>query len=235
MANVRRVRRLGALDQAEAVALVARARRGVLLGIHRHRLTREELEDCYSQATLEMVVRARGRGGFASRKHIANALEQRFLSRVQDRFRAMNGRSPIETALIRAVPLATDVTMERSLADRGADVERTILARQELLRIAELSHKLSCDQRLVLASRLSNVPRAEFCRTHDWSVEKYRKVIQRARARLRKLLDDDAQVASGEQRASSDLRTREQAAAETPRSLCPLFLPQSEQKAGTHL
>jgi protein-L-isoaspartate O-methyltransferase len=48
------------------------------------------------------------------------------------------------------------------------------------------------DQRLVLASQLHPQMRpGEFCRRHGWSSEKYRKVAQRARARLRQLLQLD--------------------------------------------
>ncbi|HEY4427910.1 MAG TPA: hypothetical protein VGN08_06880 [Solirubrobacteraceae bacterium] len=43
---------------ADQVALVARARRDLLLRAHRFRLRREDLEDCYSQATLELITRA---------------------------------------------------------------------------------------------------------------------------------------------------------------------------------
>ncbi len=52
-------------DPAEAVALVACAKREVLLRVHRYRLRREDLEDCYSQATLELVVLARSGRRFA--------------------------------------------------------------------------------------------------------------------------------------------------------------------------
>src|SRR5207248_11235906 len=45
-------------EPAEEVALVAHARRELLLHAHRHRLRPEDLEDCYSQATLELVARA---------------------------------------------------------------------------------------------------------------------------------------------------------------------------------
>jgi hypothetical protein len=55
-----------ALDPAEEVAIVACARRELLLRVHRHRLRREDLEDCYSQATLELVTHARSGGGFAN-------------------------------------------------------------------------------------------------------------------------------------------------------------------------
>jgi hypothetical protein len=48
-------------DPAEAVARVSAAKRDVLLRVHRHRLGFEDLEDCYSQATLELVSRARTR------------------------------------------------------------------------------------------------------------------------------------------------------------------------------
>jgi hypothetical protein len=86
-------------DPADAVARVSTAKRAVLLRVHRHRLSFEDLEDCFSQATLELVARARTRArAFVSEAHIANALEQRFLSRISDRQRALSGRSPIQAA-----------------------------------------------------------------------------------------------------------------------------------------
>ena len=86
-------------DPAEAVARVSAAKRDVLLRVHRHRLGFEDLEDCFSQATLELITRARTRArAFVSEAHIANALEQRFLSRISDRRRAVSGRSPIQAA-----------------------------------------------------------------------------------------------------------------------------------------
>lgn len=193
------------LDPLEAVALVARERREPLLARYRHRLRREELEDCYSQATLELLARARRRPGdgagepFAGSEHIANALEQRLCSRIQDRHRALRGRSPIEAAIAHAVPLAACGPREgdcRALIDRRADVERTALVREELRRIARFAHELTCDQRLLLASQLSLGQRpTEFCAQHGWSLEKYRKVGQRARARLSRLLAcDDAGI-----------------------------------------
>jgi hypothetical protein len=54
------------LDPAEPVALVASAKREVLLRVHRHRLRPEDLEDCYGQATLELIVLARRGRAFAS-------------------------------------------------------------------------------------------------------------------------------------------------------------------------
>jgi hypothetical protein len=53
-------------DDADAVAAVACERRELLLRAHRFRLRREDLEDCYGQATLELVARAKGGGAFSS-------------------------------------------------------------------------------------------------------------------------------------------------------------------------
>ncbi len=168
---------------------MSRSRREKLLAIHRRRLSREDLEDCYSQATLELLVRAERGEAFAGNTHIANALEQRLLSRVYDRRRALNGRSPIETAIARAMPLAGCEDVGIEIPDGRADVERLTMLRHELRRIGELSHELSSDQRLVLSSQLGGEGGcAEFCRTHGWSAEKYRKVAQRARGRLARLL-----------------------------------------------
>ena len=187
------------LDPAEAVALVARSRRELLLATHRHQLPFEELEDCYSQATLELLARARrpAEGGaaapFASFAHIANALEQRLLSRIQDRHRAVGGRSPMQAAMAGALPLAACEGWGQ-LADLRADVESIALARHDLRCIAHCSRELSHDQRLVLASQLCEQPPAEFCHAHGWTLEKYRKVAQRARARLSRLLAGDSCV-----------------------------------------
>lgn len=182
---------LGLLDPGETVALVARSRRELLLGSHRHRLGREDLEDCYSQATLELLTRARRGEQFAGTVHVANSLEQKFLSRVHDRRRALSGRSPIQAALASSLVLG-GARGGVDVADARADVERLTFLRHDLRNIARLSHALSSDQRLVLASELSGEPGcAEFCRIHGWSAEKYRKVAQRGRARLLALLADD--------------------------------------------
>src|ERR1700726_163378 len=85
------------IDPAEEVGRVAAARRGRLLRLYRRRLRFEDLEDAYSQATLELVARAR-RSPFDGPGHIANALELRFKSRIEDRRRAIEGRSAIESA-----------------------------------------------------------------------------------------------------------------------------------------
>ncbi|HTA13965.1 MAG TPA: hypothetical protein VK781_03820, partial [Solirubrobacteraceae bacterium] len=126
--------RPGALDPAEAIALVAGARRELLLGVHRHRLARADLEDCYSQATLELLTCSQHGGGFSSMAHIANALEQRLLSRIHDRRRAISGRSPIQTALATALPLGSVHEREVDIPDARADIERLVLLRHDLKR-----------------------------------------------------------------------------------------------------
>jgi DNA-directed RNA polymerase specialized sigma24 family protein len=182
----------------------------MLLAVHRRRLGREDLEDCYSQATLELLMRAEHGEAFSSRAHIANALEQRLLSRVQDRRRALSGRSPIEEALAEALPIADCEGSQTQIVDPRADVERLALLRYDLRRISEISAQLSHDQRLVLASQLAgDMECGEFCRTHGWSTEKYRKVAQRARRRL-------AQLLAGE-------------------VACPVHTHPSDQRAGTYL
>jgi RNA polymerase sigma factor (sigma-70 family) len=177
---------------------VSAAKRDVLLRVHRHRLGREDLEDCFSQATLELVSRARTRTrGFASDAHIANALEQRFLSRINDRQRAVGGRSPMEAALHDALrrgdgnPDADAPTPLAQLTDPSADVDEHVAARHDLGRLRELADELSADQRLVLACQVAlGMDSHEFCERFGWSVEKFRKVAQRGRARLRDLVND---------------------------------------------
>jgi DNA-directed RNA polymerase specialized sigma24 family protein len=174
-------------DPAEPVAILAAAKRELLLRVHRHRLRREDLEDCYGQATLELVILARGGRAFASRAHIGNALEQRFLARVQDRRRAVSGRSPMAAALEAAIPLG-GVHQALDLPDTRSEPERAVIARDELSRLGECLGELSDDQRLVLGWQAVHGGCEDFCRRHGWSPEKYRKVAQRARSRLRALM-----------------------------------------------
>jgi DNA-directed RNA polymerase specialized sigma24 family protein len=177
-------------DPAEAVAQIAAARRGRLLRVHRRRLRWEDLEDCYSQATLELLARSR-RSPFISQAHVLNALEQKFLSRIEDRRRAIGGRSAIETAIARAVPVDAPDRLAGELEDRGAAVENQVMARGELRRLREVIADLSRDQQLVLASQVTvDMEVGEFCARFGWSVEKYRKVAQRARAKLRVLVQE---------------------------------------------
>jgi len=183
------------LDQMQEMALVAQARRALLLRAHRHQLRKEDLEDCFSQATLELLAKARegagGRGGVAllTRAHMANVLEQRFVSRIYDHRRALRGRSPALAALDHARRLG-DGADGFEVADVRAEIERIVMLRMDLRSLGQVIHQLTPDQRLVLVSFAEGgIECAEFCERHGWSKEKYRKVSQRARARLRELME----------------------------------------------
>ena len=176
-------------DQVQEMALVAQARRELLLRSYRHRLRKEDLEDCYSQATLELLAQARGGGRLSSRSHMANVLEQRFLSRIHDRRRALGGRSPAQAVLDGALPLGDCGEGAIEVEDARAEIERLVMLRMDLRSLGRVVGDLSPDQRLVLTSRIdSGMECVEFCHRFGWSKEKYRKVAQRARARLRELL-----------------------------------------------
>ncbi|HEX3692756.1 MAG TPA: hypothetical protein VHU13_05375 [Solirubrobacteraceae bacterium] len=182
-------RRPGPLDAVQAVGEIADERRRPLLAAYRGRLSHDELDDCYSQATVELLMRARHGRPFASREHVANALAQRLLARIHDRRRAVSGRSPIEAAIACALPFgACERGGERTagqIVDERADVEQIALRRHELRRIARLAGTLTRDQRLFLAAQIvGDQSPSEFCRAQGWTLEKYRKVGQRARARL---------------------------------------------------
>ncbi|HEX5224979.1 MAG TPA: hypothetical protein VFW29_07600 [Solirubrobacteraceae bacterium] len=189
-------------DPLEELAIVASSKRELLLRAHAYRLRREDLEDCYAQATVEMVQRVRRSGAFADRRHILNALEQRFVSRIHDRRRALAGRSPVAAALESAAPFSSIEGVGVDPADRGPDLDQIVARRDELRRVLELAPRLSEDQRLVLATQvgLQMTPR-EFCERFGWSIEKYRKVAQRGRRRLRWLMA--AQDVAAEERAAS--------------------------------
>lgn len=182
--------------RVEEVALIAASRRPVLLRVHRFRLRPEDLEDCYAQATLELIGHARRGGSFANRRHLASVIEQRFLSRINDRRRALAGRSPMQAAIEGALPLGPSAGEDQpQIPDARAELEQHVLRRHELRRISELASELSHDQRVVLAAQLAQLDGAEICRRLSWSPEKYRKLGQRARARLRALLElDEAPV-----------------------------------------
>jgi len=160
--------------------------------VHRHRLRRQDLEDAYAQATLELVVLSRRGRAFQNRRHLANALEQRFLARVADRRRALSGRSPIEAAIEGAATLAPDGE-PLELPDTREEPERLTIAREELAGALRNLPRLTPDQRLVIAAQAVLEMRCEeFCRRHGWSPEKYRKVAQRGRAKLRSLVANEA-------------------------------------------
>ena len=200
---------------------MAHAARGLLLSVHRRWLRWEDLEDCYSQATVELVAQARrGELRVSSGTHLRNLLELRFLSRVLDRRRALRGRSPVQATLDCALLLG-----EVEIVDVRADVERRTMLRFDLQSLERAAHALSADQRLVLACQIGLQMRAdEFCRRFNWSHEKHRKVAQRARARLRLLLGEPA---AGEAAWKEQKRFFENG--------CPVFENESEEGVGTHL
>lgn len=171
---------------------MARSKREKLLRAHRHCLRREDLEDCLSQATLELLART-SLELFASAEHAGNVLEQRFVSRIQDHRRALRGRSPMQAALEGALRFDT-LEEGREIVDPRSGIEELVLLRLELARLERLAHELTLDQRLVIASQIGlQMDRAEFCERYGWSHEKYRKVAQRARARLRRLCEEEEQ------------------------------------------
>jgi hypothetical protein len=182
-------------DPAEIVAGVAAARRDLLLRAHRQRLRFEDLEDCYSQAILELVVRSR-RSPFANTDHVKNALEQKFVSRINDRRRALAGRSGIEAAIATAVSVDGAGLATPEIEDRAAGVERRVEVQGDIRRLREVIAELTVDQRLVLHSQVNlQMEVLDFCERYGWSAEKFRKVAQRARAKLRALV---AEYQSGE-------------------------------------
>jgi DNA-directed RNA polymerase specialized sigma24 family protein len=180
------------LDPVEQVALVAQAKRELLLRVYRYRLRREDLEDCYSQATLELIAQARTGRSYASSSHLRAAIERRFVSRILDRRRALSGRSPLQAALESSVPLAGLGGQTVEVVDQRAEIERLVMLRHDLRRLPLLARELSIEKRLVLASQVSlQMPPSEFCRRFGWTPEKYRKVAQRARARLSRRMSSD--------------------------------------------
>ncbi|MHB8492619.1 MAG: sigma-70 RNA polymerase sigma factor region 4 domain-containing protein [Solirubrobacteraceae bacterium] len=92
----------------------------------------------------------------------------------------------MEKALARALPLGGEEGDAADVADARADTERTVAARLDLRALFALARRLSDDQRLVLVCRVGlDMSPAEFCRRFGWSLEKFRKVDQRGRAKLR--------------------------------------------------
>jgi hypothetical protein len=170
--------------------VLALAKRSLLLHVYRGRLRRDDLEDAYSQAMLELVAHVRAGGCFRDDRHLGHALELRFTSRIRDRRRALAGRSPMQAALEYASTLGEGAEGV-SIVDHRADVERLVIARDEVRRVSGAARELTADQRIVLAAQLGpqDIPTAELCARRGWSVEKFRKVSQRARARLAVLTD----------------------------------------------
>src|SRR5438132_435250 len=92
-----------------------------------------------------------------------------------------------ERALATALSLDGAEEREPGVADPRADPAMLVLLRGQLRHVQRSALQLSADQRLVLAHQLADTGCREFCRQFGWSPEKYRKVAQRGRARLRAL------------------------------------------------
>jgi len=220
---------------------VAHAARGLLLSVYRPWLRRDDLEDCYSQATLELVAQARrGELRYSSRAHLRSLFELRFVSRVRDRRRALHGRSPAQAMLDGALSLGGPGRSEVEIADPRADIERRTLLRHELRTLERAAHRLSPDQRLVLACQIGlQMSAGEFCRRFGWSQEKHRKVAQRARARLRQLTCEHAAVASARDAPDGAESTGGERLGEPRKGIfedeCPVCRGEAEEKAGTLL
>jgi DNA-directed RNA polymerase specialized sigma24 family protein len=92
----------------------------------------------------------------------------------------------------KSVSLTSAGEREVDVVDTRAELETLVIARMELRRVQALFRELTPDQRLVLISQVAlGMPRAEFCSRYSWSPEKYRKVAQRARARLGRLMSGE--------------------------------------------
>lgn len=220
---------------------MAHAARRPLLSLHRAWLRREDLEDCYSQATLELLAQARrGELRYSSAAHLRSLFELRFVSRVRDRRRALRGRSPAQAMLEGALSHGGADGRAVEVADPRADVERLTLLRHELRTLQRVAHGLSSDQRLVLACQIAlQMSAAEFCAAFGWSAEKHRKVAQRARARLRRLAGDSV-IALSAPHGSAGTRPTEGAVGwgheqRISEAECPVRGGESEEKTGTLL
>lgn len=184
-------------DPAELLALVVQAKREALLRAHRHRLRRADLEDCYGQAAFELLRSVRKGKRFAGREHIARTFEQRFVSRVQDQVRATRGRS-LDRSLHESALAFGDIDPAGiEVEDVRADIHDLVVRRIELRRLCAAIPELTSDQRLVLAAQVSDVGCMPFCQSTGWSREKYRKVAQRGRARLRSLTSSESVSRAG--------------------------------------
>jgi DNA-directed RNA polymerase specialized sigma24 family protein len=175
----------GPLAPADAIAGVAISAWERLLRIHHYRLRRADLEDCLSQATFELIAAAARGQRFPDTDAMSAALDKRFQSRIIDRQRALGGRSPINASLHYATALDT---VTDTVGSVGGDPLARVLEREQLASLTRAVGELTADQRLVLRSQLDGQDSpAQFCARHGWSVAKYRKTAQRARAKLRRL------------------------------------------------
>lgn len=171
------------------IAYIVIARSAVLLRTHSRKLRRSDLEECLSQAAFELIRAGRNGRSFECDGHIASSFDQRFLSRVADQQRALSGRSPRRAELERALSTQIDRDAPEGLQHRaaGTSLEETVFARDELAGVLRAARRLTADERIVVGSRLGVLgDRDEICAQHGWSPEKYRKLAQRGRDRLRR-------------------------------------------------
>jgi hypothetical protein len=139
--------RLVAVD--DLIAQEAMALRRSLIGHHGRGLVGwQDLEDVYSQATLELLARARRDPTLQTRAHVRNALRQKFADRVLDEQRARGGRSPAAYARVHAQPL--DDAWRELVNERDAPAQ--LIALDDLAELPDAIRQLTDDQRLVLSS-----------------------------------------------------------------------------------
>jgi hypothetical protein len=165
---------------ADLIAREAMALRARTIRVHRGRAGREDLEDFYSQAVLELLARAKRDPTLSTAPHVRNALRQKFEDRLRDHQRAAAGRSPATHARVHASPL--DLVEQLLGSDRDAVTE--LIERETLRELCAAVLRLTLDQRLALASQLNDEAPCDCAARLGWTLEKYRKVAQRARARL---------------------------------------------------
>ncbi len=172
----------------ERVAHVVQSKRKGLLWAYRYSLRRADLEECFGQASMELIRYVRAGGSFSHVGHAAAALELRFVSRVQDRRRALAGRSPVQAVWEGALAAGSLGEAYTGVADVRCTVEELAMMRMELRLVPVLARGLTPDQRLVLACQVGlQMGRLEFCELFGWSFAKYRKVARRASERMRAL------------------------------------------------
>ena len=128
MAVIPQHRSIEELIAAEAVAL-----RPVLLRVHAAAARREDLEDIYSVAVIELLKRARRDPTLATVAHVRSSLRQKFESRILDHHRAVAGRSSAVAAGASACPL--ELVADTLPAAR--DTLGEVLQRHELREVLE--------------------------------------------------------------------------------------------------
>jgi len=114
----------------------------------------------------------------------------------------------MQAALEVSIPLGGAGEGEIEVVDVRAELEQLVVLRHEVRRIERLARGLTEEQRLVLACQLLQISREETCQQFGWSFEKYRKLAQRARARLRWLMSaEETDVPLSDRRSEADIGT----------------------------